>query len=277
MSSLSFVIPTLFGLEGPVGEELRRLGLQEVKGENGPLYQIQFSLLKDQVSLMLDTSGLPLHKRGYRQDKGLAPLRETLAAALVLFSRCHGKGPLFDPHCGSGTIPIEAALIARNIAPGLQRHFSAEQWPWLKDSLWQAARTEAKDKEFHGEYDIWGGDVDPHCLRIAKQNARRAGVADLVRFSQADSANFSQESDFGTIVTNPPYGERLLEQEEAKQLYAAFGKAVSRLSPAWRISVLTPFSAFEEAFGRTAEKKRKLYNGKLKCQLYLFGKIPGRN
>ena len=241
--------------------------------EHGALYQLQFSILKDRVTLMLDTTGPGLHKRGYRAVGVAAPLRETLAAAMVLLSRYRGKGPFCDPFCGSGTIPIEAALIAKNRAPGLDRSFSAQKWRWLDSGLWLEAAGEAMDKEYHGAYDIWGGDIDPKAVAIARSNGEKAGVADTVRFSVADAAAFRRDEPHGRIVTNPPYGERILEKKEAEGLYRAFGQAARALPAGWEISVLSSHTEFERTFGRTADKKRKLYNGMLKCDLFTYGAV----
>ena len=240
--------------------------------EHGALYQLQFSILKDRVTLMLDTTGPGLHKRGYRAVGVAAPLRETLAAAMVLLSRYRGKDPFCDPFCGSGTIPIEAALIAKNRAPGLNRSFSAQRWMRLDSALWLRAADEAMDKEYHGSYDIWGGDVDPKAVAIARSNAEKAEVEDTVRFAVADAAAFRREEPYGRIVTNPPYGERILEKKEAEGLYRAFGAAVRALPPGWRVSVLSSHTEFERTFGRPADRKRKLYNGMLKCDLFQYEK-----
>ena len=244
--------------------------------ESGALYQVQFSIMADQVTLMLDTSGAGLHKRGYRAVGVVAPLRETLAAAMVLLSRYRGRDPFCDPFCGSGTIPIEAALIAKNRAPGLNRAFSAQKWRWLDSGLWLQAADEAMDKEFHGDYDIWGGDIDPKAVAIARDNAVKADVGDVVRFEVADAARFHRDAPAGRVVTNPPYGERILEKREAEELYRAFGRAVRTLPEGWRVSVLSSHTEFERTFGRTAEKKRKLYNGMLKCDLFQYGINKGR-
>ena len=244
--------------------------------ESGALYQVQFSIMADQVTLMLDTSGAGLHKRGYRAVGVVAPLRETLAAAMVLLSRYRGRDPFCDPFCGSGTIPIEAALIAKNRAPGLNRAFSAQKWRWLDSGLWLQAADEAMDKEFHGDYDIWGGDIDPKAVAIARDNAAKADVEDVVRFEVADAAKFHRDAPAGRVVTNPPYGERILEKREAEELYRAFGRAVRTLPEGWRVSVLSSHTEFERTFGRTAEKKRKLYNGMLKCDLFQYGINKGR-
>lgn len=369
---LTFAIPCLFGLEGLVGDELRRLGLQEVQVENGRVlcrgtwadlprinltlrcgervllllgafparsfealfqgvsaipweefiprsgefpvkghaldsqlhsvpdcqkivkkavvdrlgrvyglsrlpedgakYQIQFSIMHDQCTIYLDTSGDSLHKRGYRAVGVTAPLRETLAAAMVTLARYRGKDPFRDPFCGSGTIAIEAAYIAKNRAPGLDRSFSAQKWDCVDSRLWLDAAEEAMDKEFHGQYDIWGGDIDPKAIRIARENAAKAGVEDIVRFEVADMRDLRCQGEYGQIVTNPPYGERLLEKEEAEKLYQAFGQMYHRVPAKWRVLVLTSHREFEQLFGRRAEKKRKLYNGMLRCDLYQFSR-----
>ena len=201
-----------------------------------------------------------------------APLRETLAAAMVLLSRFRGKDPFRDPFCGSGTIPIEAALIARNRAPGLDRSFDAQKWACVPSKCWLDAADEAMDKEFDGKYDIWGGDIDPKAIRIARENAEKAGVEDIVRFDQADMRQLHCEGQYCQIVTNPPYGERLLEKEEAEALYRAFGQVYRQVPPQWRVLVITSHPEFERFFGRKADKKRKLYNGMLKCDLYQFSR-----
>lgn len=238
--------------------------------ETGALYQIQFSIMKDTATLMLDTSGAGLHKRGYRAQGVAAPLRETLAAAMVMLSRYKGRDPLCDPFCGSGTIPIEAALIAKNRAPGLDRRFAAQKWQSLPAKLWLDAAEEAMDQEFHGQYDIWGGDIDPSAVELSRHNAELAGVDDCVRFEVADAGKFHRDSDYGQLVTNPPYGERLLEKREAEALYRSFGKAARTLPAGWRVLVLSSHTEFERAFGRSAEKKRKLYNGMLKCDAFFY-------
>lgn len=241
--------------------------------ESGALYQIQFSIMRDEVTLMLDTTGAGLHKRGYRAVGVAAPLRETLAAALVLLSRYRGRDPFCDPFCGSGTICIEAALIAMNRAPGLDRSFDAQRWGFVPSGDWLTAAGEAMDKEFHGRYDIWGGDVDPRAVAIARDNARKAGVEDVVRFEVADMRNFRRDDTYGQLVTNPPYGERLLERQDAEALYRDFGKMWERLPDTWRTLVLSSHTEFERTFGHQAKKKRKLYNGMIKCDLFMYGNV----
>ena len=237
--------------------------------ETGETVQIRFSLMKDQASLCLDTSGEGLHKRGYRPAHNAAPLKETMAAAMVLLSRWRGRDDFCDPFCGSGTIPIEAALIAKNRAPGLQRDFPAMRWPGFGPELWAQAREEAIAGEFHGDYRIIGADIDPKALAIARENARRAGVDDVVRFEIADARAFDRRTEKGIIVTNPPYGERIMEKREAETLYAAFGKAY-RASENWKLCLLSAHTEFERCFGTPADKKRKLYNGMIKCDLFMY-------
>ena len=241
--------------------------------ETGKRTQIRFSIMKDDVMIGLDTSGEGLYKRGYRAVGVAAPLKETLAAAMVQLSRYRGKDPFCDPFCGSGTIAIEAALIAQNRAPGLNRTFAAQNWPVLHKTIWLNAAQEALDKEFHGKnYEIWGGDIDPKAIEIAQHNAALAEVDDIVRFEVSDAATFHWGGQYGRIVTNPPYGERLLERTEAEALYRSFGKAVEKLPDTWRVSILSSHTEFERCFGRKADRKRKLYNGMLKCDLFMYGK-----
>ncbi len=247
----------------------RVYGLERLP-ETGAKYQLQFAILRDQCSLYIDTSGAGLHKRGYRAVGVEAPLRETLAAAMVILSRYRGKDPFRDPFCGSGTIAIEAALIAKNRAPGLDRSFDAQRWGCVPAKAWLDAAGEAMDREFNGVYDIWGGDIDPKAVRIARENAAKAGVEDIVRFDQADMRDLRCQGEYGQLVTNPPYGERLLEKREAEDLYRAFGRVYRDIPPKWRVLVLTSHPEFEKAFARRADKKRKLYNGMIPCELYMF-------
>ena len=247
-----------------------RYGLQWFP-ETGETVQIRFSIMKDRASLCLDTSGEGLHKRGYRPAHNAAPLRETLAAAMVILARYRGRGDFADPFCGSGTIPIEAALIARNQAPGLNRRFAAMDWRALDPKIWERAKEEARAKEFHGAYSILGSDIDPKAIAIARRNAERAGVDGIVRFETADAMAFSRATERGVIVTNPPYGERILEKQEAEALYAGFGAALARC-PGWQLYLLSSHTEFERSFGRRADKKRKLYNGMIKCDLFIFNR-----
>jgi len=239
--------------------------------ESAENVQIRFSIMKDRVTLCLDTSGEGLHKRGYRPAHNAAPLRETLAAAMVNLSRYRGRDDFCDPFCGSGTIPIEAALIARNIAPGKNRHFAAMDWRTLDKKIWQEEKELAASREYHGEYRILASDLDPKAVAMARENAGRAGVADLIRFDVADARQFTRETERGVIVTNPPYGERIGEKEEAEALYRAFGAAFRGVSN-WQLYLLSSHTEFERCFGREADKKRKLYNGMIKCDLFMYFK-----
>ena len=251
-------------------ERLKSRYRMEQFPETGTKYQVRFSIFKDRAAICLDTSGEGLYKRGYRAVGVEAPLRETLAAAMVLLSRYRGKDPFCDPFCGSGTIPIEAALIAKNRAPGLDRSFDAQKWAFLPSRIWMDAADEAMDQEFHSSYDIWGGDIDPRAIDIARDNARKAGVEDTVRFEVADMRSFRRDSEFGQLVTNPPYGERLMEKQEAEVLYRDLGRMWKNLPPRWRTLVLSSHTEFERCFGRPADKKRKLYNGMIKCDLFIY-------
>ena len=237
--------------------------------ESGGLYQVQFSIMKDRVSLCIDTSGDGLHKRGYRPAHNAAPLKETMAAAMVTLSRYRGRDDFCDPFCGSGTIPIEAALIAKNRAPGLYRRFAAMSWKNLDGRLWDRERERARSLEFNGSYNILGSDIDGHALELARENARRAGVADIIRFEKADARSFDRQTQRGVIVTNPPYGQRIMEQKEAEELYRDFGRAYAKSSN-WQLYLLSAHTEFERCFGRPADKKRKLYNGMIKCDLFMY-------
>jgi len=237
--------------------------------ETGIRYQLHFTILNDQVTLSLDTSGQGLHKRGYRAVGNDAPLHETLAAGMIQLTRFRGREYFWDPFCGSGTIPIEAALIAKNRAPGLNRTFAAENYPWMPKSAWDLAKQEAKDKEFNGNYRIMGSDNDPACVSLAFANARKAGVSDIVTFKDGDATKMSLPCDSGILVCNPPYGERMLEQTSAQRLYSALGRHL-KFANEWKQYVITSEPEFEHYFGRRADKKRKFYNGKIKCDYYMF-------
>jgi putative N6-adenine-specific DNA methylase len=237
--------------------------------EDGTKYQLQFSIMNDRVQLYLDTSGVGLHKRGYRAIGNDAPLRETLAAAMVMLTKYRGRDFIWDPFCGSGTIPIEAAMIAKNRAPGLRRRFAAEQFAWMDEAIWREARGEAMDKEFHGKYQILGSDNDPKCVSLAMANARKAGMADIIEFRDGDATKMSLPSDTGVMICNPPYGQRMMEQKSAQRLYADFGRHV-KFADGWKKYIITSEPEFEHYFGRRADKKRKLYNGMIKCDYYMY-------
>jgi len=237
--------------------------------ETGAKYQVQFAIMNDIATLYIDTSGIGLHKRGYRPAGNAAPLRETLAAAIVKLSRYRGREQVSDPFCGSGTIPIEAALAAINRAPGLNRAFTAQNWAWLDKKIWDDAIEEAKSQEYSGNYEIWGGDIDPKSITAAKENARRAGVAEHVKFEVAEAAEFHNDTPGGIIMTNPPYGERVMLQSEAEEIYRKFGAATKKLEN-WKMYILSSHTEFERTFGKKATKKRKLYNGMIKCDLFMY-------
>ena len=237
--------------------------------ETGAKYQLQFSIMNDRVQLYLDTTGPGLHKRGYRANGNDAPLRETLAAAMVMLTHYRGREFLWDGFCGSGTIPIEAALIAKNKAPGAFRRFSAEAFSWLDPKLWGQVRTEAKDKEFHGNYRILGSDNDPKCVSLSMANARKAGLGDLIEFKDGDATKMSLPTDEGIFIANPPYGQRMMEQKSAQRLYADLGRHL-RYADGWKKYIINSEPEFEHYFGARADKKRKLYNGMIKCDYYMY-------
>ena len=252
-----------------VVERLKSRYHTEWFSEDGASYPVQFALMRDEVVVYLDTSGVGLHKRGYRPAHLTAPLRETLAAAMVDIARYRGKGDFCDPFCGSGTIAIEAALAAVNRAPGLKRDFLAETWGCLPKDIWRAERESSEAREYHGEYHIFASDNDPRAVAMARENARRAGVEELISFSVADARQFARPTSDGTLCCNPPYGERLLEKEEAAQLMRDFGAAMKQ-NPGWKVYVLSSLENFESCYGRRADKRRRLYNGMIPCQLFQY-------
>jgi putative N6-adenine-specific DNA methylase len=245
--------------------------------ERGPHFDVQVSLHKDQASVCLDTTGAGLHKRGYRHEAGEAPLRENLAAARVLLSRWDPSRPFADPLCGSGTIAIEAAMIAANIAPGAGRKFAAEQWPLIPAGAWSDAREAARAAVRPGEAAIDASDRDPFMRGMAERNARAAGVLERIRFRTLALEAFTSDADYGCIVCNPPYGERLGDEEAALALYRAMGDLHRRLRT-WSFFALSSSEEFQRSFGERATRNRKLYNGNLRCWYYqYFGPLPGRS
>ena len=246
--------------------------------EDGAAYPIRMFLMKDEVTIALDTSGASLHKRGYRTMSSKAPITETLAAALILFTPWKPGRILVDPFCGSGTFPIEAAMIAANIAPGMKREFTAEQWTNLiQPELWQEIRQEAEDMvDTDIETDIQGYDIDGDVIKAARENAKRAGVEHLIHFQQRDVADLHHPKKYGFVITNPPYGERLEEKEALPELYTAIGKAFRGLV-SWSEYLITSYEDAERYIGRKADKNRKIYNGMLKTYFYQFlGPKPPR-
>ena len=247
----------------------------EIFPEDGVKYQIEFFILNDQATLMIDTSGIALHKRGYRREANAAPIRETLAAAIAATSRPREEVLLWDPMCGSGTIAIEAAMIMKNIAPGVNRHFAAEAFPFIPERIWKNVREEAKDGERVTKFEVFASDIDAETVELAKKNAFKAGVSDVVRTFQCDCRKISAPGRRGTIVTNPPYGERLGSAREVEKLYKEIGEHFRSLSP-WQVYVITSHPSFEKLYGRKADKVRKLYNGMIPCYLYQFFKNQNR-
>lgn len=250
--------------------------LSEVYGikqfpETGVKYQIEFFLFGDNATLMIDTSGVPLHKRGYRREANGAPIRETLAAAIVALSRPREEVLFWDPMCGSGTIAIEAAMKMANIAPGKNRHFVAETFPFIDSRLWQDAREEALAGEVETKFDVYASDIDDNAVALTIQNANRAGVNRYIRAMHLDARRIGAPGRRGTIVTNPPYGERLGTVKEAEALYSDIGRHFRTLSP-WQVYIITSHPTFERFYGKRADKVRKLYNGMIPCYFYQFFK-----
>lgn len=237
--------------------------------ENGPTYKIEVALLKDVATISLDTSGIGLHKRGYRIEAGEAPLKETLAAAMVLLSRWKSDRLLIDPFCGSGTILIEAALIGKNIAPGLNRSFDAENWRHIDKRVWDLMRNKARDEINNEQFKILGQDIDGRVLKTARENIKRAGVEDYVFVQKLPMEELSTKKKNGVIICNPPYGERIGQIREVERLYKKMGEVFQRLD-GWSYFILTSHLEFERLFGRKADKNRKLYNGKILCYLYQY-------
>ncbi|MHC1694448.1 MAG: class I SAM-dependent RNA methyltransferase [Eubacteriales bacterium] len=233
--------------------------------------QVSFFILKNKACLMIDTTGAPLHKRGYRLDTTEAPLRETLAAALVRIARARPGIVFHDPMCGSGTIPIEAALYMSGIAPGIKRRFAAESFPGIPSETWKNARDEARAAVKTEPFEVIGSDIDDEAIAAAKTNALRAGLSGKIDFRQMDLRKISSEGKRGTVVVNPPYGERLMSMESVISLYKDMGKAFGSLE-GWHVYVLTSDELFERYYGKRADKVRKLYNGMIKCNLFQYFK-----
>lgn len=245
--------------------------------ETGALFQLEVALLKDHVVLTLDTTGPSLFKRGYRLEKGGAPLKENMAAALVMLTNWRKDRPFYDPVCGSGTLCIEAALIGHNIAPGFNRDFACEAWDWFDSSVFEKVRAAADNAaDYDIELDIAGSDINGRMIEIARANAEEIGLGDSIQFKQQAVKDFKTEKDYGVIVANPPYGERLGEEEQVRELYREMGD-VFRPLKTWSKYILTSDLAFEEFYGAKATKKRKLYNGALRTDLFQYwGERPPR-
>lgn len=248
----------------------KRYGI-ETFPETGVKYQIEFFILNDIATLMIDTSGVALHKRGYRKEALGAPIRETLAAAIATISRPRENVLLWDPMCGSGTIAIEAAMIMKNIAPGRNRSFASENFAFIDKKIWKDAREEAFDLEHATYFQAFASDIDRSAVELAEKNARLAGVSDNVKVFRQDARTISADGRRGTIVCNPPYGERLGTQREVEVLYREIGVHFRSLSP-WQVYIITSHPSFEKFYGKKADKIRKLYNGMLPCFLYQYFK-----
>jgi putative N6-adenine-specific DNA methylase len=239
--------------------------------ETGVKYQIEFFILNDLCTIMLDTSGTALHKRGYRRQSNIAPIRETLAAAIAKTSRPREEVLFWDPMCGSGTIAIEAAMLMRNIAPRVNRAFAAEEFAFIDKREWKMAREMAKDGEIKTDFQVFASDISPFAVSLTEKNASLAGVADTIRVFEMDARKIESGGRRGTIVTNPPYGERIGTVREAEALYREIGERFRALSP-WQVYIITSHTGFERLYGKRADKVRKLYNGMLPCYLYQYFK-----
>ena len=238
--------------------------------ETGSLHQIQFLIIKDKCSILLDTSGAGLHKRGYRANSAAAPIKETLAAAMADLSRVRHFSTVIDPFCGSGTILIESALKALNIAPGLRRGFAAEKWSSVPSSVWAVERERAMDSiNKDAEFQAFGCDIDPEAVALTLENAKKAGVENRIHAEVRDIRDFSTQPERAAVICNPPYGERLLDMQQARELYKIMGNKFVQ-KDGWSYSIISPDDSFEDTFGRPADKRRKLYNGMIKCQLYMY-------
>ena len=240
--------------------------------ETGALHRINFIIMKDVALLMIDTSGASLHKRGYRRNGAIAPIRETLAAAMADVAFVRSYSHVIDPCCGSGTILIESALKALNVAPGLRRSFVAEEWSTVAPEIWRRERNRAKDLiKRDAEFSACGYDINPEVIELARENAYKAGMSKRIVFEQRDIADFEPDSEKGVVVCNPPYGERLMDVESARKIYRTRSEKFLRRD-GWSYAVITPDEQFEQYFGRKCDKQRKLYNGTLQCRLYMFFK-----
>ncbi|MFS0722947.1 THUMP domain-containing class I SAM-dependent RNA methyltransferase [Paenibacillus sp. 1P07SE] len=243
--------------------------------EDGDLYAIEVQLLKDRAQLVLDTTGPSLHKRGYRKLVTEAPLKETMAAAMVLLSRWRPERPLYDPFCGSGTIPIEAAMIGWNIAPGLRRNFTSEAWPVIGQAHWDDAQDEAFDAvKDEVPLEIGGSDIDPEAIEVALAAVAKAGFAKELKLQTLPVSQVKLTGEYGCIITNPPYGERLGSEREADRAIRELGD-MAEAARSWSVFALSPSREFERDYGRPSHKKRKLYNGRIECALFQYlGPLP---
>lgn len=238
--------------------------------ETGARYRLEIIMLNDEATILLDTSGDGLHKRGYRAKQGTAPLKETMAAAMVKLTNWQGETPFYDLFCGSGTLLIEAAMIAQNMAPGINRKFDFEKWHWIPNNLIEEERNKAEELiDYDKELELYGSDIDPKMIATAENNAEEIGLAGVINFKQMSVYDFVAKKESGCIIANPPYGERLGEREEVEKMYKFLGEAL-RGKEYWSLYLLTSHKKFEHLYGKKATKRRKLFNGSIECTYYQY-------
>lgn len=258
-------------------ESLKRDYKTEYFSESGNLFKVEISILKDIAMLSLDTSGPGLHKRGYRELSGEAPLKETLACAIIMLSKWDKLRPLADIFCGSGTFAIEAAMMGQNIAPGINREFVSEKWDWFDKKIWQYQREKARANQTDDELMIYASDIDREMVTLARDNAHKAGVDKYISFKQQDATRFNPKEEYGCVISNPPYGQRIGEKDIVRKIYMEMGDLSEKLKT-WSFFTLTANQDFERLFGKRADKNRKLFNGNIQCYLYQhFGRLPRRD
>lgn len=278
INSKLFSVPDCQGIvKKAIVERLKQRYHKQWFEETGPEYPIEVALLKDIVTLTIDTSGAGLHKRGYRKLSATAPLKETLAAAMIQLSYWDAERVLIDPFCGSGTIPIEAAMIGLKIAPGINREFISEKWPQIPAELWKQAREEAKDTiQRDLKLKIIGTDIDDSVLSLARYHRKLAGLDDQIHFQRLPVSELKNSHKYGCIICNPPYGERIGTQKETEQIYREMGNRFGQLET-WSKYILTAHPDFQRLYGKNADRRRKLYNGRIECQFYqYYGPRPPR-
>ncbi|WP_077326612.1 THUMP domain-containing class I SAM-dependent RNA methyltransferase [Virgibacillus siamensis] len=262
-----------------IAERLKlKYGIADKMPENGAMYKVEVAIHKDEALLTLDTSGTGLHKRGYRVGQGEAPLKETMAAALILLTNWKPDLPLIDPFCGSGTIPIEAALIGQNIAPGFNREFDSEDWDFIKQNVWDEAFAEAEDlANYEQKLDITGSDIDHKMIKVSNDNAKEAGLGELISWKQMQVKDLFIRKGNGYLIGNPPYGQRIGDKKAVATIYRDIG-IIMREHPSWSVYIMTAHEEFEKAYGMNATKKRKLFNGFIQTNYYqYFGRKEGRD
>lgn len=286
VAKISSVKSTLFSksdsqaiVKKAVVESLKQKYRVDWFSEDGADFEIKVQILKDLVTISIDTSGEGLHKRGYRPILNKAPIKETMAAALIKLSKWKGGNrPFLDPTCGTGTFLIEAAMIAKNIAPGANRNFASEKWSLIPEEMWIDARDEAFSMENDSTPIIIGSDIDKNTLSIAAKNIEAAGFSDIIKLEHKPLSDISSEYEYGAIMSNPPYGERISDEEKVETLYKEMGKVFKEKFPTWSYYIITSNEKFQKLFGKNADKNRKLYNGGILCYFYqYFGPRPPKN